>query len=104
MLYCITVMRKSMHGRLNLLKAITLRNLPPELVRVIRRRAAEKRTSLNRAVLELLQERLGTKGQRLRQPLYHDLDLLAGSWSREEAAAFEQAMRDQRRIDPDVWK
>lgn len=31
-------------------------------------------------------------------PVYHDLDDLAGSWSREEAAAFDEVLQEQRTI------
>lgn len=36
------------------MKAITLRNLPPELLRMIQQRAAEQRIRLNKAVTGLL--------------------------------------------------
>ena len=86
------------------MKAITLRNLPPELVRVIRRTASEKRASLNQVVISLLEERLGTRRKKREETLHHDLDALAGSWSREEARAFERVLALQRKIDEDVWK
>jgi len=85
------------------MKAITLRNLPPEVARLVQRRAREKRTSLNKAIIELLEERSGTVRKRSRA-LYDDLDYLSGSWTREEAAAFEQVLKEQRTIDPDVWE
>lgn len=86
------------------MKAVTLRNLPPELVRVIRRKASEKRTSVNKAVISLLEESVGI-GQKTRTvPRHHDLDALAGAWTKEEAEAFEQALARQRAVDPDLWK
>ena len=85
------------------MKAITLRNLPAEVARLVQRRAREKRTSLNKEIIELLEERSGTVRKRSRV-LYDDLDHLAGSWTREEAAAFEQVLKEQRTIDPDVWE
>jgi hypothetical protein len=36
--------------------------------------------------------------------LHYDLDHLAGTWSEEEAAAFDTALAEQRRIDPELWK
>ncbi len=86
------------------MKAITLRNLPPELARVIRRKASEKGTSLNRVVISLLEERVGIRGKKKERPLHHDLDALAGSWTEEEASAFEKTLARQRTIDPDLWK
>lgn len=86
------------------MKAVTLRNLSPELVRVIHRKASEKRTSVNKAVISLLEESAGIRGKKTKKPLQHDLDALAGSWTKEEASAFEKALAGQREIEPDLWK
>lgn len=84
-------------------KTVTLRNLPPALAREVRRRAEENDISLARAVISLLEERLGLS--RPASPrTYHDLDELAGSWTEDEAAAFDEALQQQRRIDPDLWR
>ena len=85
------------------MKVVTLSNLPPELARIIRRKAKEKGTSVNRTVISLLAEALGAGGKR-EKPLHHDLDALAGSWTREEASAFERTLARQRPIAPDLWK
>ncbi len=86
------------------MKTITLRNLPPELARVIRRKAEEKGTSLTKVVMGLLEESAGIRGKKKGGPAHHDLDDLAGSWSKEEAAAFDKALARQRVIDPDMWR
>lgn len=85
------------------LKAVTLRNLPPELARVIRRKAREKGTSVNKAVISLLEGSVGTVRKKLK-PLHRDLDALAGSWTEEEASSFERTLAQQRVIDPELWK
>jgi hypothetical protein len=33
-----------------------------------------------------------------------DLDELVGSWSKQEAEAFERALAKERTIDPEMWK
>ena len=86
------------------MKAITVRNIPSELVRVIRQRANEKHTSVNKAVIGLLEESLGTRIKRKDKSVYDDLDALAGTWSNEEYSGFEKALSRQRAIDPDLWK
>lgn len=86
------------------MKAVTLRNLPPELVRIIHRKATEKRTSVNKAVISLLEESVGVRGKKKNKPLHHDLDALAGAWTKKEAAAFDRALARQRAIEPDIWK
>jgi hypothetical protein len=86
----------------SVLKVLTLRNLPPRVAAAISRRARERRTSLTKAAVSLLEEALGMASP---EPVrYHDLDHLAGAWTRDEAAAFEAHLRDGRRIDPDVWQ
>ena len=85
------------------MKAITLRNLPPDLVRRIQHTAKEQRTSANKAVIRLLEEKTRS-GRASVKTGYHDLDVLAGSWSRSEANAFDRALARQRAIDEDLWK
>jgi len=85
------------------MKAITLRNLPAELDKAIRKRARGKRVSVNKAVIGLLEEHL-TQGKMKRAELHHDLDDLCGSWTQADAAAFDRALAKQRTIDQDVWK
>ncbi len=86
------------------MKVVTLRNLSPELTRVVRRRAAEQQTSITKAVIGLLEEAAGIRRAKRRRTLYHDLDALAGSWTEQEAAAFEKSLARQRKIDPDLWR
>jgi hypothetical protein len=88
-----------------IMKAITLRNLPPELAKAVRKEAHRQRTSINRAVISLLQRKTEQSKKRPREAQeYDDLDSLAGSWSKGEAAAFETALAAQRTLDPDLWK
>lgn len=67
---------------------ITLRNIRAKLRQVIEKRAYKDGSSLNETVI---------------RGLHHDLDHLAGTWSEEEAAAFEAALAEQRRVDPELW-
>lgn len=84
------------------MKAITLRNIPADLSRRIERRA-KKGLSLNRTVIQILDEALGTSTKRAAK-LHHDLDHLAGSWSENEAREFEADLAAQRKIDPELWQ
>jgi len=85
------------------MKPITLRNVPEQVARLIRERAAREGLSLNRAVIMVLEERLGAP-HAAHEPRYHDLDDLAGSWLREEAQAFDEVLAAQRAIDPELWR
>lgn len=86
------------------MKAITLRNLPPDVARTVQQRAKQKKTSVNKAVIELLEESVGSKRKKKAPVRYHDLDHLAGTWTKEEAAALEAFIAEQRTIDPELWK
>lgn len=87
------------------MKAITLRNLPPELAKAVRKEANRQGTSINRAVISLLQRKTEPPKSRPRGAReYNDLDSLAGSWSKNEAAAFDTALAAQRTLDPELWK
>ena len=85
------------------MKAVTLRNLPPQLDRTIRERAKKKGVSVNKVVIGLLQDHLG-ESERKTVRRYHDLDDLSGSWTRQEAEAFDRALEKQRGIDSEMWK
>ena len=82
------------------MKAITLRNLPPNLARIVQQRAKQKKTGVNKAVIELLEESAGGKAKKKMPIRYQDLDLLAGTWTEEEAAALYKLIAEQRAIDP----
>ncbi|PYQ28590.1 MAG: hypothetical protein DMF56_15245 [Acidobacteria bacterium] len=84
------------------MKAITLRNIPPEIQKAIRAKAKEQRISINRAVLELLQERVGKPSKPRRK--HTDLTHLAGTWSDAEAEEFDRSLREQRQIDEELWR
>ena len=87
------------------MKPITLRNLPPELAKAVRKEADRQRTSINRAVISLLERKTERRKKRPGESKeYDDLDSLAGSWSKNEAAAFDNALAAQRTIDPELWK
>jgi hypothetical protein len=77
------------------MKAITLRNIPPKVQKGIRERTRQKRISANRAVIELLQERLEVP-QRGKDGLYHDLDHLFGTMSAEEADELTRFVQETR--------
>ena len=86
------------------MKAITVRNLPAAVARTIRERSSREGISTNKAVISLLEEATGKKRPRGVAPLHHELDALAGAWSRKESVELERALREQRTIDPELWK
>ncbi len=84
------------------MKVVMLRKLPPEVIKAVQRRARERGTSINKAVISLLEEAVGIRNKVQRSMLHHDLDALAGSWTKEEAVRFEAVLRKQRQVDPEL--
>ena len=52
-----------------------------------------------RTVFDFFRRLLG-----LEPRVYRDLDHLAGQWSEQEYRELTQAVREQRQIDPEMWK
>lgn len=88
---------------MHFMKAITLRNLPPELERRVEAKARELGLSLNKTVIRLLEDHLVPRSSPLAGQPYRDLDALAGSWTAEEADEFDRALEEQRHIDAELW-
>ena len=85
------------------MNAITVRNLPPEVAKAVKEKARKEKLSLNKAIVRLLEEATGVeKGKK--KVVHHDLDRFFGTWTKQEADAFDEAMRAHRQIDPEMWK
>lgn len=77
----------------------TIRNIPPKVDQVIRKRARQTGKSFNQTVVELLT--LQTFGTIKPQP-DENFDWLFGQLSLDEA--FAEAIADQARIDEQMWQ
>ena len=86
------------------MKQITLRSIPENVKKTVKKEAERKGVSLNKAIISLLERAAGAKVPEEKKVLYHDLDHLAGLWSREEAASFDKTLKAQRKVDVELWK
>ncbi len=87
------------------MKQITLRGIPVDIERLIKREAERKGLSLNKAFISLLEKATGTKEKvQKRKFLHHDLDHLCGIWTKREGEGFTKTIEFQRSIDEDLWK
>jgi hypothetical protein len=87
------------------LRQITLRKIPDEVEKIIKREANRKGLSLNKAFISLLERAAGAKGkEKKKKTLYRDLDHLSGIWTKEETQTFNKKLQLQRKIDEDLWK
>jgi plasmid stability protein len=84
-----------------MIKQITLRQVPDAVERGIRTRAKRTNRSLNRAMIDLMEEALGVKSTEKKK---RDFSRLAGQWSQEEGETFERNTQVFERIDEETWK
>jgi hypothetical protein len=79
---------------------LVIRGIDPALRSALEAERTRLGTSLNAVVLRILRSSLGlteTAG------LHHDLDALAGAWSREETEEFVRSTEQFEEIDPALW-
>jgi hypothetical protein len=74
----------------------TIRGVPPEVDRILRRKAAQDKKSLNQLILEEL------TASTIGSPRRADFSDLVGRWTPDPA--FDEIVTAQRQIDWDKWK
>jgi plasmid stability protein len=82
---------------------MTLRGIDEKTAEALKERAKSEGTSVNAVTLRILRESLGLD-KRKRNVIYNDLDHLAGTWTREEAAEFERNTAVFEKVDEEIWK
>jgi plasmid stability protein len=80
-------------------KALTIRNLPPDLAEALQREKLRRGSSLNQTVIDLLGQGLGAQGARS-----NGLGRLAGGWSEDEFRDFERATAQFEAVDEELWR
>ena len=84
---------------------LTIRGFNEELAESIRGLARRDGTSLNQAALKLLRKGAGLGEEASNANMIGDsLDDLFGTWSREEAEAFNAALEVFGQVDEAAWK
>jgi hypothetical protein len=79
---------------------LTVRNVPVEIARALDKERRRRGASLNRTVIDLLGQGLGTGSQKGRS---NGLRRQAGTWSEAERAEFEAAVSAMEQVDPELW-
>jgi len=83
------------------MKHLTIRNVSPELAEALGEQKQSRGTSMNRTVLDLLEQALGVGNTRRRS---NGLAALAGTWSEEEFERFEEAIAAHEQVDEELWR
>lgn len=82
-------------------KHLTLRNVPPAVIRALRRHRRQQGTSLNQTAIDALGRALGVSSGELPP---NGLAELAGTWSAADLNAFENASAVFEQVDEELWK
>ena len=76
----------------------TVRGVPGQVEKALKRKAAISGKSLNKVLVEALSHEAGLE----QELVYRDLDPLAGTW--EDDPDFDEALRAQDQVDPALSK
>jgi len=85
------------------MSTMTIRGLDELTVTALKEKAKQEGTSVNAALVKLLQEELGLKKKK-RTVVYNDLNHLAGTWSDKDYKEFQKRTKDFEKIDETMWK
>lgn len=79
---------------------ITIRNINPQVERILRKKARKEHTSLSEAANSLINQALGFDAglEKVR-----DLKQYAGAWSPDDLREFENTQEDFNTIEDEVW-
>lgn len=86
------------------MKQLTIRGIDSRLDHFLKQEAERRGQSVNRYVLSLLRAATGADPSSQSAMGHDDLDHLAGTWTEEEFAEFEQLLAAQGNIDEDLWR
>ncbi len=81
---------------------ITIRGIDPRIEEEIRKTARGSGKSLNRVILDMLQNRSDSVKNAL--PKGASLERLAGGWSEEDASEFSKSIKPCEQIDKAMWE
>lgn len=85
------------------MSTMTIRGLDDSTIKALKEKAKQEGTSVNAAIVKLLQEELGIKKKK-RSVVYNDLNHLAGTWSDKDYKEFLKRVEDFEKTDETMWK
>ena len=80
--------------------AISIPSVDDKTAARLRLEAERRGITMEDLVLQLIQQGI----ENLQAPPYHDLDTLAGTWSKEQAAEFLEAIAEFEQVDEKLWQ
>lgn len=85
------------------MKTVTIRGIDEKLDRTIKMIAKESQMSVNQWILQSLRKITGLDKQPP-MPEHHDLDSLAGGWTKKDFEQFQSDTSIFEDIDEEVWE
>lgn len=85
----------------DIMKHLTIRNIPDELAESIDKERKRRGASLNQTVIQLLGQSLGVSPGGARK---NGLKHLGGTWTIEQHRAFEAAIAPTEQVDEELWR
>ena len=79
-----------------------LRNIAPNVMLLLKKKAAQQKVSVNSLILQILEQDLGV-AHPTKKAVFHDLDYLAGTWSSEDKKTFDDNIKTLETIDKELW-
>jgi len=79
-----------------------LRNITPKTMAKLKKEAEKQKISVNSLILQIVEQGLGNIIPR-KKSLFHDLDHLAGTWSKEDESEFNKNIESFEKGDKQVW-
>jgi len=86
------------------MKAITIRGIDSSVSEKLKLVAKNEGKSVNRFILELIDQNIGTKKKKKFATQHKDLDHLFGRWSDDEFDKIQGFIDAQRKIDSELWQ
>jgi plasmid stability protein len=83
---------------------LSIRGLDDDALAELKKRATQEDASVNTLVLRLIEQGLGRRRVKPTLQRHGDLDALAGSWRKSDAAAFERATAPFAEVDAKLWR
>lgn len=83
---------------------LSIRGLDDRALAELKKRAIKEDASVNTLVLRLIEQGLGRRRAKPALQRHDDLDALAGSWRKSDAAAFERATAPFGEVDTKLWR
>ena len=85
------------------MKTVTIRGIDENLDKMIKTMAGEARMSINQWLIQALRKVTHLDRKKVFNE-YHDLDSLAGGWSKEEALQFKKNTSIFEIVDEEIWQ